>query len=164
MPLIVLFFPTRFTRIIFGVVSIISIFLVLVNCQSDTLAFTGVLTSGQSLTSADGYYQLILQSSGALIGYSISDSATFWTAGPSNGSPAGTATLSGTTGLSEEQLGKIQATDMMLRTRHKHLDEQLPFEVRDVVRRKRMIYRSKQRGTNTMLRGSYALHSSLKCM
>jgi hypothetical protein len=95
----ILFFPTRFTRIIFGVVSIISIFLVLVNCQSDTLAFTGVLTSGQSLTSADGYYQLILHSSGALIGYSVSDSATFWTAGPSNGSPAGTATLSGTKSL-----------------------------------------------------------------
>ena len=61
-------------------------------------------------------------------------------------------------GLSEEQLGKIQATDTMLRSRHKHLDEQLPFEVRDVVRRKRMIYRSKQRGwlEADILMGSWA--------
>ena len=61
-------------------------------------------------------------------------------------------------GLSQEQLEKIQATDMMLRSRHKHLDEQLPLDVRDVVRRKRMIYRSKQRGwlEADILMGSWA--------
>eukprot|EP01036_Dinobryon_divergens_P022213 gene22213-30453_t len=36
------------------------------------------LSPGQSLTSADGYYQLILQRTGALIGYSVLDKTPFW--------------------------------------------------------------------------------------
>lgn len=71
----------------------------LVNSQTDTLAPGGSLSSGQSLTSADGYYKLILQSTGALVGYSVSDGTTFWSAGPTSGSAGPGATLSGTTSL-----------------------------------------------------------------
>lgn len=71
----------------------------LINSQSDTLAPGGSLSSGQYLTSADGYYQLILKSTGALVGYSVSDGTTFWSAGPSSGSAGPGAILSGTTSL-----------------------------------------------------------------
>jgi len=61
-------------------------------------------------------------------------------------------------GLSEEQLKKIEVTDNFLRTKHKLLDDMLSPEDRDYVRRKRMIYRSKQRGwlEADILMGSWA--------
>mmetsp|Transcript_17243 Transcript_17243/g.24978 ORF Transcript_17243/g.24978 Transcript_17243/m.24978 type:complete len:169 (-) Transcript_17243:1394-1900(-) len=61
-------------------------------------------------------------------------------------------------GLSEEQLKKIEVTDKFLRTKHKLLDDMLSPEERDIVRRKRMIYRSKQRGwlEADILMGSWA--------
>jgi hypothetical protein len=40
----------------------------------------GSLSPGKSLTSADGCYKLILQRTGALIGYSVLDKAPFWDA------------------------------------------------------------------------------------
>ena len=81
---------TLFARIIFAVL-FISFISVLVNCQSsDTLASLGSLSSGQYLISADGYYQLILRSSGALVGYSVSGSTNFWTSTlPPSGRSAG---------------------------------------------------------------------------
>jgi hypothetical protein len=69
------------------------------NSQSDILAPGGSLSSGQFLTSADGRYQLILKSTGALVGYSVSDETTFWSAGPSSGRTGPGAILSGTTSL-----------------------------------------------------------------
>ena len=61
-------------------------------------------------------------------------------------------------GLSEEQLKRIELTDEFLRFRHKYLDETLSSDERDIVRRKRMIYRSKQRGwlEADILMGSWA--------
>ena len=53
----------------------------LVSCLlNDTLAMGNTLIPGQSLTSADGNYQLILTSSGALNGYDVSGGTIFWTA------------------------------------------------------------------------------------
>ena len=51
---------------------------VLVSSVNDTLAMGSSLSPGQSLTSADGYYQLTLQRTGALIGYSVLDKTPFW--------------------------------------------------------------------------------------
>lgn len=61
-------------------------------------------------------------------------------------------------GLSDEQLRKIEVTDKFLRTKHKLLDDLLSPEEKDYVRRKRMIYRSKQRGwlEADILMGSWA--------
>lgn len=86
----------RYGLFMFIIVSSLSVSVI---SQSDTMAPGGSLSSGQSLTSADGYYQLTLQSTGALVGYSVSDGTTFWSAGPSSGSAGPGATLSGSTSL-----------------------------------------------------------------
>ena len=50
-------------------------------------------------------------------------------------------------GLSLEQINKIAQTDQALRQRHIKIEGDIKSEAeRDEVRRKRMIYRSKQRG------------------
>eukprot|EP01038_Epipyxis_sp_PR26KG_P008145 gene8145-11025_t len=61
-------------------------------------------------------------------------------------------------GLSPEQLTKIQQTDFYLRTKHTILESTLSDQERDAARRKRMIYRSKQRGwlEADILLGSWA--------
>ena len=75
----------------FYIFSLISFLLAIFgSCQTDTLSVNSQLTSGQYLTSADGYYQLIYQSNGILIGYSVSDGTTFWqSAGPVSPGTAG---------------------------------------------------------------------------
>mmetsp|Transcript_10570 Transcript_10570/g.16024 ORF Transcript_10570/g.16024 Transcript_10570/m.16024 type:complete len:170 (+) Transcript_10570:74-583(+) len=61
--------------------------------------------------------------------------------------------------LTQEQLTKIGEIDEKLRNRHTILESQLEPEVSDQVRRKRMIYRSKQRGwlEADLLMGSWAV-------
>ena len=62
-------------------------------------------------------------------------------------------------GLSLEQINKIAQTDQALRQRHVKIEGDIKSDVeRDLVRRKRMIYRSKQRGwlEADLLMGSWA--------
>ena len=61
-------------------------------------------------------------------------------------------------GLSPEQLYKIEKTDFELRTRHLEIEGNLNPVDKDIARRKRMIYRSKQRGwlEADLLLGSWA--------
>lgn len=61
-------------------------------------------------------------------------------------------------GLSPEQIRKIGENDKMLRDRHLVIEGNMPANERDVARRKRMIYRSKQRGwlEADLLLGSWA--------
>lgn len=61
-------------------------------------------------------------------------------------------------GLSELQLHTIEIKDRFLREKHLHLEEKLSPDDRHTVRRKRMIYRSKQRGwlEVDLLLGSFA--------
>jgi succinate dehydrogenase flavin-adding protein (antitoxin of CptAB toxin-antitoxin module) len=61
-------------------------------------------------------------------------------------------------GLSNDQLQRIANTDHALRTRHEIFEAGLPGEDKLVARRKRMIYRSKQRGwlEADILMGSWA--------
>ena len=62
-------------------------------------------------------------------------------------------------GLSLEQINKIAQTDQALRQRHIKIEGDIKSEAeRDEVRRKRMIYRSKQRGwlEADLLMGSWA--------
>lgn len=49
-------------------------------------------------------------------------------------------------GLSAAQLARIETRDSLLRERHLAIEGALSAHERDLVRRKRMIYRSKQRG------------------
>lgn len=62
-------------------------------------------------------------------------------------------------GLSESQIDRIARTDAELRNRHLKIESNLDGNERDVVRRKRMIYRSKQRGwlEADLLLGSWAV-------
>ena len=62
-------------------------------------------------------------------------------------------------GLSEAQIDKIARTDVNLRNRHLQIEGNLNEIDRDIVRRKRMIYRSKQRGwlEADLLMGSWAV-------
>ena len=62
-------------------------------------------------------------------------------------------------GLSQLALEKIARTDQDLRNRHLRIEGDLDRNERDTVRRKRMIYRSKQRGwlEADLLRGSWAV-------
>ena len=62
-------------------------------------------------------------------------------------------------GLSEAQIEKIARTDVELRNRHLQIEGDLERAERDAVRRKRMIYRSKQRGwlEADLLLGSWAV-------
>ena len=75
----------------FYIFSFISTLLaIFVSCQTDTLSQNSILYSGQYLTSADGYYKLVYESSGIVTGYSVSDGTVFWQSkGPIIGS-AGT--------------------------------------------------------------------------
>ena len=61
-------------------------------------------------------------------------------------------------GLSSEQLEKIEKSDSYLRSRHLQIEGNLNNVDRDIARRKRMIYRSKQRGwlEADLLLGSWA--------
>ena len=62
-------------------------------------------------------------------------------------------------GLSEEQATKVQAINQSLRARHVQIEAQMDPADKDVARRKRMIYRSKQRGwleADTLM-GSWAV-------
>jgi succinate dehydrogenase assembly factor 2 len=60
--------------------------------------------------------------------------------------------------LSPEQLKTIESRDRNLREKHLVIESSLPDQERDSVRRRRMIYRSKQRGwlEVDLLLGSYA--------
>lgn len=62
-------------------------------------------------------------------------------------------------GLSAEQIRKIGETDKRLRESHIAIESTLSKEERNIVRRKRMIYRSKQRGwlEADVLMGSWAV-------
>lgn len=64
-------------------------------------------------------------------------------------------------GLSADQMKKIEITDRQLRSQYKRLDDLLPIDEKDYVRRKRMIYRSKQRGwlEADILMGSWAVEN-----
>ena len=74
----------------FGLCILSLLLLVSVQCQTDTLNVGSALYSGQYLTSVDGYYKLIYESSGIITGYSISDGKTFWQSnGPSASRKAG---------------------------------------------------------------------------
>ena len=61
-------------------------------------------------------------------------------------------------GLSPEQIQKIGETDQRLRQRHEVIEGNMSASERDEVRRKRIIYRSKQRGwlEVDLLLGSWA--------
>lgn len=61
-------------------------------------------------------------------------------------------------GLTPEQIEKISASDNEIRHRHESINMNLTEETLDEVRRKRMIYRSKQRGwlEADLLLGSWA--------
>ncbi len=61
-------------------------------------------------------------------------------------------------GLSDQEVEKITSRDEQLRTRHEKINVDLPSKEADEVRRKRMIYRSKQRGwlEVDLLLGSWA--------
>lgn len=61
-------------------------------------------------------------------------------------------------GLNPEQIRKIGEADLFYRTKHIQLENDLSSEERDIVRRRRMIYRSKQRGwlEADILLGSWA--------
>lgn len=63
--------------------------------------------------------------------------------------------------MSPEQLDKIAKSDHKLRNQHTVLESQLSEEERDTARRKRMIYRSKQRGwlEADILLGSWAVEN-----
>lgn len=60
--------------------------------------------------------------------------------------------------MSPEQVSRIEQKDTYLRNRHKIIEANISAEDRDVARRKRMIYRSKQRGwlEVDLLLGSWA--------
>ena len=62
------------------------------------------------------------------------------------------------TGLSMEQIKKIEVTNDALRNRHVKIEATMNPDEKDVARRKRMIYRSKQRGwlEADILMGSWA--------
>jgi len=62
-------------------------------------------------------------------------------------------------GLSPQQLAKIQASDNYLRNKHFKIEADMEAKERDIVRRKRMIYRSKQRGwlEADLLMGAWAV-------
>lgn len=61
-------------------------------------------------------------------------------------------------GLAEQQLRRIEERDRLLRESHLRLESSLSPADRDLVRRKRMLYRSKQRGwlEVDLLLGSFA--------
>ena len=61
-------------------------------------------------------------------------------------------------GLAEQQLRRIEERDRLLRESHLRLESSLATHERDLVRRKRMLYRSKQRGwlEVDLLLGSFA--------
>jgi succinate dehydrogenase assembly factor 2 len=61
-------------------------------------------------------------------------------------------------GLSQEQISKIEKADNGLRSRHMIIEGTLTDSEKDIARRKRMIYRSKQRGwlEADILMGSWA--------
>jgi succinate dehydrogenase flavin-adding protein (antitoxin of CptAB toxin-antitoxin module) len=63
--------------------------------------------------------------------------------------------------LSAEQITKIQETNEQLRNRHVQLEATLDSTEKDFARRKRMIYRSKQRGwlEADILMGSWAVQN-----
>jgi len=62
-------------------------------------------------------------------------------------------------GLTNEQISKIECTDKSLRENHFNFESKLTNSERDAARRKRMIYRSKQRGwlEADVLMGSWAV-------
>ena len=62
-------------------------------------------------------------------------------------------------GLSTDQIRKIGVMDTLLRTKHMQIEADLSPDERDHARRKRMIYRSKQRGwlEVDLLLGSWAV-------
>jgi len=62
-------------------------------------------------------------------------------------------------GLSGSQIDKIARTDVELRNRHLRIEGEMETGERDMVRRRRMIYRSKQRGwlEADLLMGSWAV-------
>lgn len=64
-------------------------------------------------------------------------------------------------GLNREQLMKIRESDYYLRNRHMKIEADMDATTRDAVRRKRMIYRSKQRGwlEADLLLGSWAVQN-----
>jgi len=64
-------------------------------------------------------------------------------------------------GLSGDQIKKIGVSDKYLRDSHLKIECDLSSEERDIVRRKRMIYRSKQRGwlEADILLGSWAVEN-----
>lgn len=70
-----------------------------------------------------------------------------------------TPTVINLQGLSEEQLKLIEERDTSLRTRHAQIEAVMSPEDQDLVRRKRIIYRSKQRGLLEVdiLLGSWAV-------
>ena len=64
--------------------------------------------------------------------------------------------------LTEAQLKKIEETDTFYRTRHEHIEANIADDSqRDEVRRRRMIYRSKQRGwlEADIIMGSWAVEN-----
>jgi len=63
------------------------------------------------------------------------------------------------TGLTIEQIIKVSETNNYLRTKHLEIEGNLKHYDKDIVRRKRMIYRSKQRGwlEADILLGSWAV-------
>ena len=69
--------------------------------------------------------------------------------------------ISNLPGLTEKQLKTIEETDAKLRYRHLQIEGDMGIEERDTVRRKRMIYRSKQRGwlEADLLLGSWAVEN-----
>lgn len=69
-----------------------------------------------------------------------------------------TSTNANLPNLTPEQIAKIENTDQYLRTRHMEIEGNMSATERDVARRKRMIYRSKQRGwlEADILMGSWA--------
>jgi len=62
-------------------------------------------------------------------------------------------------GLNQEQLAKIRESDTHLRNKHLIQESAMDANERDIVRRKRMIYRSKQRGwlEADLLMGAWAV-------
>ena len=63
------------------------------------------------------------------------------------------------TGLTDEQIIKVAEKNNYLRTKHLEIEGNLSCQDKDIVRRKRMIYRSKQRGwlEADILLGSWAV-------
>jgi len=62
-------------------------------------------------------------------------------------------------GLNPQQLAKIRESDTFLRNKHFKIESEMEAKERDIARRKRMIYRSKQRGwlEADLLMGAWAV-------